>query len=153
MKKLLCLLFCFCSSLVMAADTNTSTSIMMREELSTFASLVATANLQDFFNGTGPFTSFLPSNKAFENFSQSKLADLRDEKNRDELIDFINYHVIHGKYMSQSLKPGSVRTLNGKNITIRIEGDQIWVNDVKVVKKDLVGPNGVSYIIDSVLTP
>lgn len=152
MKKLLALLLCF--GTLLHADPATSESVVMREpELSTFKSLVLEANLQDFFNGTGPFTSFVPSNSAFSKFDQKKLESLREQKNRDELIDFINYHIILGKYLSQNLKPGTVRTLNGKNITIHIEGDQIWINDAKITKKDLVGPNGVAYIIDGVLAP
>ncbi|MBS0635191.1 MAG: fasciclin domain-containing protein [Verrucomicrobia bacterium] len=152
MKKLLALLLCF--GTLLHADTKSQESVVMSEpDLSTFKSLVFEAKLQDFFQGTGPFTSFVPSNSAFSKFDQKKLESLREEKHRDELIDFINYHIILGKYLSQNLKPGTVRTLSGKNITIRIEGDQVWVNDAKVTRKNLEGPNGVTHIIDGVLAP
>ena len=127
--------------------------LLTNPDLTTFASLVKKANLVNFFHGTGPFTSFIPSNEAFSKFDKKKLAALEDPKNMDELVDFINYHVILGKYLSQNLKSGIKRTVNGKNINVRSENGQIWVNEAKVTQTDLVGPNGVTYIVDAVLVP
>src|ERR1019366_1002528 len=137
---------------VLSNDPN-EPPIMREPELTTFISLVQAAKLDTFFHGTGPFTSFLPSNTAFENFDQSKLEELKEPQHMDELIDLINYHVILGKYLSKNLKSCTKRTVNGKNIDIQVEGDQITVNGAKVTKKDIVGPNGVTYIIDKVLVP
>ncbi len=135
-------------------STDPKDPVFMREEdLSTFASLVTEAKLGDFFHGTGPFTSFAPTNAAFEKFDQKKLQELKDPKNRDELIDLINYHVILGKYLSSTLKPGKTRTVNGKTIDIRVEDGKIQVNNANVIKSDLIGPNGVTYVIDTVLVP
>ncbi|MCE5293927.1 MAG: fasciclin domain-containing protein [Chlamydiales bacterium] len=126
--------------------------VMTRPELTTFASLIRAADLLDFFYGTGPFTSFVPSNEAFEKFGMDKVEKLKDPAKKDELVDFINYHIILGKYLSQNMKTGKVRTLNGKDITIRTENGHIFVNDAMVITPDLVGPNGVSYIINQVLS-
>lgn len=134
--------------------SDTTIPVVLRDaELSTLASLIQTANLVDFFQGTGPFTSFAPSNDAFAKFDQSKLESLKDPANLDELVDFINYHVILGTYPSHNLKSCTKRTVNGKDITIKVDGDQIWVNEAKVTKKDLMGPNGVTYVVDTVLVP
>lgn len=126
--------------------------IMTHPELSTFASLIRAADLINFFYGTGPFTSFIPSNEAFEKYGMDKIEKLKEPANKDELVDFINYHIILGKYLSSNLKLGKIRTLNGKDITIRSENGHIYVNDAMVITPDLTGPNGVSYIINQVLS-
>lgn len=141
------------TSSVVLNEVPSEFTVLTDPDLTTFASLVKKANLITFFHGTGPFTSFIPSNEAFLKFDRKKLAELEDPKNMDELVDFINYHVILGKYLSQNLKSGIKRTVNGKNINVRSENGQIWVNDAKVTKTDLVGPNGVTYIVDTVLMP
>lgn len=128
--------------------------LMYETDLSTFNRLVEIANLVDFFQGTGPFTAFVPSNEAFAKFDQKNLEKLKQPESRDQLIDLINYHVILGKYLSNTIKPGTFRTVNGKNITIKKDDDgTIWVNDAKVVRIDLCGPNGVAHVIDTVLVP
>lgn len=128
--------------------------VMREADLSTFTGLVETANLVDFFQGTGPFTVFAPSNEAFVKFDQKSLEKLKQPESRDQLIDLINYHVILGKYLSKNIKPGTFRTVNGKNITIKKDDDgQLWVNNAKVIRVDLCGPNGVAHIIDTVLVP
>lgn len=137
---------------VVSNDPNAPTTLRT-PELTTFVSLITTAGLQDFFQGTGPFTSFAPSNSAFIKFNQRTLEELKKPDNRDQLIDLINYHVVLGKYMSNTLKAGKKTTVNGKEITIRIEDGVIWINNAKVTKADLVGPNGVAHVIDTVLVP
>lgn len=164
MKRLTFLLLgaCMCIGSSASCDSQTTGNaaanmahnpVMSNPELTTFHSLVETANLVNFFEGTGPFTAFVPSNAAFDKLNKKTLDELKDPKNRDHLIDLINYHVVLGKRMSQHLKSGRMRTVNGKEITIRVEDGQIWVNNAKVTKTDLVGPNGVAYIIDTVLIP
>lgn len=127
--------------------------ILREPELTTFASLVTTAELLDFFQGTGPFTSFAPSNSAFIKFNKRTLEELKKPENRDQLIDLINYHVVMGKYLSKNIKPGKKTTVNGKEITIRTEDGILWINNARVTKADLIGPNGVTYVIDTVLVP
>lgn len=129
-----------------------NTLIMTHPELSTFASLIRAADLMDFFYGTGPFTSFIPSNDAFEKYGMDKVETLKDPANKDELVDFINYHIILGKYLSSNMKVGKVRTLNGKDITIRSKNGHIYVNDAMVITPDLSGPNGTTFIINHVLS-
>jgi uncharacterized surface protein with fasciclin (FAS1) repeats len=127
--------------------------LLKRPELSTLALLVEKAGLVNFFQGTGPFTVFAPSNTAFEKMDKATLESLQRPENRDSLIDLINYHVVMGEYPSNRLKSRSYKTVNGKDIEVRNENGEITVNGVKVVKADLEGPNGVAYIIDSVLKP
>ena len=128
-------------------------SLMTQPEISRFGQLVQQAGLTQFFQAPGPFTLFAPSNAAIEKMDQAKLQELQQPEHSDELIDFINYHVVMGKYPSNTLKSRAYRTVNGKNIDVVVNGEEIRVNGAKVLKVDIQGPNGVAYVIDQVLMP
>lgn len=128
-------------------------SLTAHEEISKFGKLVYEAGLVNFFNAPGPFTLFAPSNSAVDKMNQKYLADLQKPENRDKLIDLVNYHVVMGRYNPSSLKTGPLKTVNGKEIQLKVEDGQITVNGAKVVQPEIVGPNGVAYVIDTVLLP
>ena len=115
--------------------------------------LVNKAQLKDLFNGTGPFTVFAPTDEAFKKLGKEKLDRLTKPENRDELSTILIYHVVPGKYLSKSLKTRQSISVGGKPLQINVEGGEIKVNNAKVVKMDLVGPNGVIHEIDTVLMP
>ncbi len=128
-------------------------SLVAQPEISQFGLLVKEAGLAEFFQAPGPFTLFAPSNEAIAKMDQNKLKEMRTPAHSDELIDFINYHVVMGKYPSSTIKTRAYRTVNGKNIDVVVDGETIKVNGAKVIKSDISGPNGVAYIIDQVLMP
>ncbi len=122
-------------------------------DLKKFTEAANAAGIRDLFEGTGPFTVFAPSNAAFEKFGTYKLKQLEEPKNHDTLIDLIMYHVLPGKYMASTLKTMDVKTTEGKEVHIVVENGEIRVNNAKVIRTDMVGPNGVVHIIDTVLEP
>lgn len=121
--------------------------------LSTFVMAIREAELSDLFNGTGPFTAFVPSNAAFEKLGKAQLADLLKPENKDKLVDILIYHIVPGKYIAENLKSKNYRTVNGKDIEVKVDDGKITVNNAKVTRTDLVGPNGVIHEIDTVLMP
>lgn len=127
--------------------------LLTHPELSVFAEGVKAADVGDLFQGTGPFTAFIPSNEAIDKFGQNKWKNLLKPENKDELTSILIYHIVPGKYMSKSLKTMTLKTINGKNIEIQVENGQIKVNNAKVIRTDMVGPNGVVHEIDTVLVP
>lgn len=46
-----------------------------------------------------------------------------------------------------------VETVLGKYVSIRIEGDNVYINDARVVLTDIMADNGVIHVIDTVLFP
>ena len=118
-------------------------------EITTFRDLVKGTGVYDLFQGTGPFTAFAPSNAAFAKLGTAKIEEMK--KDKDKLTTILLYHVVPGKYMGQYMKPETVRTLSGKTLNINRQGNTITINQAKVIRTDLVGPNGVVHIIDTVL--
>jgi uncharacterized surface protein with fasciclin (FAS1) repeats len=120
----------------------------------TLVTAVKAAELVDTLKGEGPFTVFAPSDEAFKTLPQEVLdAALADPKGL--LTDVLTYHVVAGKVMAADVVAlTSATTVNGKDISIRVEGDSVILNDtVKVTQTDIECSNGVIHVIDAVLLP
>lgn len=123
-------------------------------DIGTFVKIAKSAGLLNLFEGTGPFTAFIPSNDAFKHVGDKQIEEWMKPANRDQLTVLILYHIIPGRYTDKNLKTRELGSLNGKKLNITVsDNGNISVNDAKVVKKNITGPNGEIYVIDKVLTP
>jgi uncharacterized surface protein with fasciclin (FAS1) repeats len=122
-------------------------------DISTYMKAIQAVGLGDLFKGTGPFTGFIPSNKAFDKFGKDKLNKLMNPENQDRLTDLLIYHIVPGKYLAGNLNTRNYKTINGRNIDVTVENGVIRVNNATVIRTDMVGPNGVIHEIDTVLEP
>merc|ERR1711988_2069775 len=123
--------------------------------LSTLVSAVQAASLADVLSGSGPFTVFAPTNKAFEKVPAKVLSALLEPVNKASLQELLKYHVAAGDVKSGMLKDGQkVPTLEGSELTVSIKDGVVHLNGVaEVVQADVVASNGVVHVIDTVLVP
>jgi uncharacterized surface protein with fasciclin (FAS1) repeats len=74
--------------------------------------------------------------------------------NKAKLKAVLLYHVVSGKVAAADVvKLRSAKTLNGKNVRIRVSGANVFVNNAKVVKADVMATNGVIHVVNRVLIP
>lgn len=143
------------SSTTMAMKSETIVDIAAgNPDFSTLVGAVTTAGLADTLSGTGPFTVFAPNNAAFAKLPAGTLASLTPA----QLTPILTYHVVSGEVLAKDVKPGKVKTVNGAELTIDVEGGKVTITDAKggtvnVIKTDIVGSNGVIHVIDGVLMP
>jgi uncharacterized surface protein with fasciclin (FAS1) repeats len=129
-------------------------AILFRDpDLSIFANAVIAADIRDLFIGTGPWTGFIPVNKAFEKYGIERWNEYLTPQNKDKLIDILTYHVVSGKYLSSRMKSERVKSVEGKFLNISVNDGKIKVNNARVIQKDMIGPNGVLFKIDALLMP
>lgn len=136
-----------------SSKESTQPTPLLDPTLSIFSQLMVDAGIGDLFKGTGPFTGFIPTNEAFEKLGEHKLAELKKPENRDQLADLLMYHIVPGKYLAKNLKNDRLRTINGNYLNIDVQNGEIKVNGAKVVKTDVIGPNGAIQEINAVLFP
>ncbi|MEX1219198.1 MAG: fasciclin domain-containing protein [Solirubrobacterales bacterium] len=137
-----------------AAPMNIVETAQATPDLSTLVKAVVAADLVETLSGAGPFTVFAPTNEAFEALPPAELARLLEPANRDELAKILTYHVVAGDILSADLADGQkVKTVEGQDLTITVDGDTVKVNDATVVKVDIETSNGVVHVIDGVLLP
>jgi len=119
----------------------------------TLVAAVQAAGLVDALKGEGPFTVFAPTDDAFaalpEGTVEALLADI------PALTDILLYHVVPGKAMAADVVDmTSATTLNGLDVSIKVEDGKVYLNDnVQVVATDVEASNGVIHVIDTVLLP
>jgi len=107
----------------------------------------------DALSNAGPFTVFAPNDDAFAKIPKETLDDLLKPENKEKLQDILEYHVYVG-VIRPAMVNGSMNLneVNGKNVTLTKEGDQLVVNGTKVLAT-VDTSNGVIYVIDNVLSP
>lgn len=124
-------------------------------ELSTLVEAVGAADLVETLSGEGPFTVFAPTNDAFAALPAGELERLLKPANKDELAKILTYHVVAGDVMAADLSDGQkVKTVEGQDITVTIDGDSVKLNDTAtVIQPDIETSNGTVHVIDGVLLP
>ena len=119
----------------------------------TLVAAVKAAGLVETLQGKGPFTVFAPTDEAFAKLPPGTVEDLLKPENKDKLVAILTYHVVPGKVMAADVKTMMVKTVNGKELSIKVDDGKVTVNDAKVIKTDVAASNGVIHVIDTVLLP
>lgn len=117
----------------------------------TLATALTAADLLETLQGEGPYTVFAPTDDAFAAVNQTWLTTLLDDP--ENLTKVLTYHVLSGKFISTDLSNTSVETLEGTNITIKVELSGVYIDDIMVTTADIECSNGVIHVIGSVLIP
>jgi uncharacterized surface protein with fasciclin (FAS1) repeats len=120
----------------------------------TLVTAVQAAGLVDTLKGEGPFTVFAPTDDAFAKLPAGTVEELLKPENKQKLTDILLYHVVSGKVMAADVtKLTSATTVFGKDVTIKVDMGNVYINDAKVIITDIETSNGVIHVIDTVLLP
>lgn len=122
-------------------------------DLSILVEAVAAAGLVETLEEPGPYTVFAPTNEAFEALG-GKLDELLEPANKEELAEILTYHVAAGELGSSELENGQmIETVQGEDVEIGVDGEEVTVNGAQVAIPDVAASNGVVHVIDEVLLP
>jgi len=127
-------------------------------QLSTLVAAIKAAGLVHTLEGSGPFTVFAPTNRAFAALPKGTLKTLLEPANKGELASILTYHVVPGALKSSEIQPGAVKTVNGATFTVSTSDGKVAITDgkgttVQVVKANIAASNGVIHVINGVLLP
>lgn len=106
-------------------------------------------NLVDTLNG-GEFTVFAPVDDAFAKIDPATIESLKTDT--DTLTTILTYHVVPGQITPDEIE-GTHTTVQGSDVTVTGSGDDIMVNDAKVICGGVHTANATVYLIDTVLMP
>jgi len=110
------------------------------------------AGLADTLATTDNITVFAPTDEAFAKIPAATLDALL--KDTSALRDVLTYHIVGAKVpASVAVTLTEATMLNGKKVTVRFDGQDLFINDAKVIAKDIQAKNGVIHVIDTVLLP
>lgn len=106
-------------------------------------------NLVDTLNG-GEFTVFAPVDSAFAKIPAATIDGLKTDS--ATLSKILTYHVVAGQISPDEID-GTHATVEGQDVTVSGSGDNIMVNDAKVICGGVKTANATVYLIDTVLMP
>jgi uncharacterized surface protein with fasciclin (FAS1) repeats len=113
---------------------------------------VIASGLDNFLSGTGPFTVFAPSDRAFEKLEKGVLDSLMKPENKARLVDVLNDHVVSGKINFKDLKDGeNLKTVSGKDLHVHVKDGQVSIEGAKIQARDVATSNGVIHSLDTVM--
>jgi uncharacterized surface protein with fasciclin (FAS1) repeats len=121
-------------------------------KFNTLAQALTKAGLVDTLKGPGPYTVFAPTDEAFAKLPKEQLDAVLGDK--DKLTALLTYHVVPGSVKaSDVVKMTSAKTVNGKDLAIKVDGSMVRINGASVTSTDLEASNGVIHVVDTVLMP
>jgi uncharacterized surface protein with fasciclin (FAS1) repeats len=132
----------------------------------TLVAAVKAAGLVDTLSGTGPFTVFAPTNRAFAKLPPGTVDSLLKPENKDKLVAVLTYHVVPGRMSAKDLMDAAkknggqtkLKTVEGEWLTVEAKGGMLSIWDAKgnvskVTIQNVFQSNGVIQVIDTVLLP
>ena len=123
-------------------------------DFGTLVTAIKAADLADTLKGHGPFTVFAPTDDAFAKLPEGTLEDLLKPENKEKLASILTYHVVSGRIpAAKVVKLNNAKTLNGKEVFIKVKNGDVMINSAKVTKTDIHCTNGIIHVIDTVLMP
>jgi uncharacterized surface protein with fasciclin (FAS1) repeats len=108
-------------------------------------------DLVDTLNGD-EFTVFAPVDDAFAQLPAKTVKALSQPKNAELLSSVLTYHVVPGQITPDEIT-GTQTTVQGGDVEVTGEGDNLKVNDANVICGGVQTANATVYLIDSVLMP
>ena len=101
------------------------------------------------------FTVFAPTDEAFAALGEDAIAALLADT--DALTNVLLYHVVADAAVDSidatALYGEMVTMLNEADVTIDVRDGELYINDSKVIIKDIPATNGIIHVIDMVLIP
>jgi uncharacterized surface protein with fasciclin (FAS1) repeats len=121
--------------------------------LSYFTAILNQGNYLNMQNAYVQAVLDLPDITYFIPNSATALANataLAANSSAQELQSMFEYHIVPGFVgYSSDLKDGmSLKTAQGSNVTITLQGGEMYVNSARVIERDYVVANGVVHVID-----
>jgi len=114
-----------------------------------------------FQNMHGLYTSFAPTDKAFQKLPKGVLDSLFKPENDERLEDIIKHHITSGVYAVgkvpgyKSLGVADVVPLSafGQQLNLKVNKKTRTIDGARILEQDIPAANGVIHVIDEVILP
>lgn len=125
------------------------------ERFSMLVKLIEAASFAETLEHEGSFTLFAPSDTAFAELPASTVDAWLDPANAQQTADLLSYHLVPQALSAKAL--GELAdvdsALAGHRLLLRRRGDELLVNNVRILIGDIPATNGVIHMIEYVLQP
>jgi uncharacterized surface protein with fasciclin (FAS1) repeats len=117
----------------------------------TLLDAIESTEVSEMLASPGPFTILAPTDEAFNSLPSETLATLKEHPAK--LKQVVLYHVLYGDVRSDDLAQiDEAPTVEGSIVAVE-QGEEIKVNDIPIIKTDVLAENGVIHYLNGVLIP
>lgn len=139
------------------SDVNALQLALSNEAFSTLCTAVTECHIEDALVNAGPLTVFAPLNTAFDKLPEGTLESLLAPAEKTDLTMILKHHVAPANYPIKQLKKEAKKErdlymASGAYLKVTREGDDLFVNGVKILESHKVS-NGWVHVIDDVILP
>lgn len=139
------------------SDPNILQVAMGSKDHTTLVAAVQAAHIEHVLVNAGPLTVFAPTNAAFDKLPEGTVDNLLKPENVNDLATILTRHAAPGSYAIEDLKKEARKgrklyMATGDYFDVTMQGDDVYVNGVKVLKS-IQTSNGIINIVDEVLLP
>jgi uncharacterized surface protein with fasciclin (FAS1) repeats len=136
------------------ANKDIVTTAVEAGSFKTLAAALQAAGLIETLQGQGPFTVFAPTDEAFAKLPAGTVDTLLQPENKQRLIAVLTYHVVPGRVLAADVvKLTAAATVNGQRVDVKTDGQNVQIDQARVVAADVACSNGVIHVIDQVILP
>jgi len=140
-----------------SSDVNALQLALSNEAFSTLCTAVVECHIEDALVNAGPLTVFAPLNSAFDKLPEGTLESLLEPEVKTDLTMILKHHVAPANYPIKQLKKEAKKgrdlyMASGAYLKVTREGDDLFVNGVKILESHKVS-NGWVHVIDDVILP
>jgi uncharacterized surface protein with fasciclin (FAS1) repeats len=126
------------------------TDQLSTDKLTSFTQALKQTGLWQTLQSDGPFTVFAPVDLAFQDLDEQLFLD----ENRDQLKQWLSYHIIPEKLFSRDLmERDSLRSIHGRDLTVEMENGKLRIGQSRLLFKDKEARNGVIHFVYPVIFP
>ncbi|KAF8471748.1 FAS1 domain-containing protein [Kalaharituber pfeilii] len=121
-----------------------------KAKLTSLLTALQRTNLTQFVDTTPRITCFAPSDEAFEEAGSPE-----ESLDPFHLTNALKLHTLVGSHIGYSdlWDDGQqLETMAGWAVVVRKKDGFIWINNVKVIKANIITSNGVAHVLDRVLS-
>lgn len=132
--------------------SNITQVVNVDKHMTTLKKAVMASDMDQVLSSRGPFTVFAPTDHAFAKMAKGVLEDLMHPRNKADLTDLLNYHVVPGKFDFKDLKDGEkLKTVNGDELLVHVKDGAVSIGTATIKSYDTKISNGVIHSLDTVL--
>lgn len=126
------------------------------DDFETLTTAIDTAGLATALDDeTATYTVFAPTDDAFALLGEDTINALLADP--DTLAGILTYHVLTSEVNAEAAIAAAggapIETLNGANIGLSLDGENLLINTSTVTMTDIATDNGVIHVLDAVLLP
>ena len=137
----------------MSPGWDVANNIQYGSQNTNFAQEMKDSEYYTFLQGKGPYTIFVPTDKAYDNLP-AKTKELMDN-DEGSLRQILLYNIVKGSYKLADFRDGmTLTTVQGDTITVTKKGNYWVLNGYSYIETpDAVSKNGVIHMTTNYLIP